>query len=231
MKKKLCEDDSDYKYEFEPPSLNERLVVSGQSASQVKRGAKGVLSTNNDHPRRVKPKNQPYFTFEQCIGDAEVADRLLCSYKHDMEHGYEVQAEGRLQTCLDFNVPCRVIKDVFKVGSGRLQRVKDKRPKGVANGNNGREVSEEMLKEFQQFVNAIPVEEGYPCTNRRMKCYGVGEAYSSWVKVFQKYLEFNGDSGLRKMAQTTFMRYVHHSVRGKVSVLHMHPTMLSSYSY
>jgi hypothetical protein len=64
-----------------------------------------------------------------------------------------------------------------------------------------------MLKSLESFINTLIVEEGYPCTHRRMKKYIQTEGIDNWRSFFEKYVSYLGNT-TRTMEYKTLYKYM-----------------------
>ena len=201
----MSEEDESYVYAREEHldiDESKQISLSRIKIYPIIRGPKGKLSTVHDNPR-IKKEKSPLLEFEESVGGEEAAERLLDQYKR--MDTTERQDTFITSMFLQYPVTDRVVKNVFKIGSSRLERLKNSRTKRKPGGLNGSEVTDSMVADLRDFVGSILVEDGYPCHHRRMKLYASSEEFSSWKDFHAKYVKFSSE---RKMAYTTLRRYM-----------------------
>jgi hypothetical protein len=165
---------------------------------KVHKGEKGRLINFHDQPRQVNEVDHMR-SFEICMGSQEKAQSTieLFTKLNNGDKNQKIMADGLISTLITTNnVTNRTLAFVFKIGTGRIKRNRDKRSKlSEYEHLNGSQVSltyisellernffsnfcyscmqitDEDLDVLNQFVNSLTVENGYPCSHRRMKKY------------------------------------------------------------
>ena len=102
------------------------------------------------------------------------------------------------------------IKAFLRVGSGRISRVVENKPKPPPKPQK-HAASDADTSRIVDFVLSLDLEPGYPCAHRSIPLYVVGEDQgSTWTKLHNKYKEKVVAENGRIMSYNRFREYVHH---------------------
>jgi hypothetical protein len=167
--------DEDYKYNLDSPNASGLTTVSSLSSASknnsiFSRGYKGRLTTHHfNSNRRVKHTREDWLlSFESTMVRNNVnPHEILKSYEKAIEDDDMKSTDAILVNMINFyKLPERIIKTLFRIGNSRIARLKRNVDIQASNV-----VSQEELDVLQEFMESLPIEEGYPCSHRRLKKY------------------------------------------------------------
>jgi hypothetical protein len=136
--------------------------------------AKGRLVVRRKIKTKILSAEVAFENISNQIGDRDVLDKLLRDYQmlSRMKTKHAIaKCDGILLTLIEFNCTRRDIKVCFKVGFGRLARIKAHKDPKKRGGLNGQQVTADDISFIRADVKTWKVEPGFSCDHRREKKY------------------------------------------------------------
>jgi hypothetical protein len=164
---------------------------------KVRKGDKGKLTNFQDNPR---PNVECDYEkdFENCMGGPDKAASAIELFKklNSGDKNQRIMADGFISTLIvTKKIKKRTLAFILKIGTGRIKRNRDQKSRltdyahlngsqvlMVASNSIGMEtdfknitfrlqMTDDDLDDLNAFVNSLTMENGYPCSHRRMKKY------------------------------------------------------------
>jgi hypothetical protein len=216
------DDDEDWKYKGNLPfhddedSDNQPTKRKSLELPLLLRKPKGTFGRKHVNKRARREgdehENKLYLKFVKnfCGNSEDEAEKVVDSFKKaNVPGGNQGVADGIILSVIVRGGVEDLIRSVFKVGGGRIKRVREGKCKDTAPGINGNQVTEDMTNQLQRLVFEVPTEEGYPCGHRELQIYLIDPEVTGWRKFYDKfYIPFENEFDIRKMGYSTLCNYM-----------------------
>ena len=197
-----------------PSSLSATSLSATSAFNQVRMGYKGQLYRTQEREKNTKSQT---LRFAQIVGNDEAVNLLNEFYKFNENSGNDIARKALANGVISKirykyeAVTDRMIQEVFKIGSGRLNAIK----KGKAYQlkpfkYNANALGKDDVKNLLDFTNTIPYETGYPCEHKRLKKYIELDDVRNISDLYPLYCAFlsRPEINARKMKSRTFHKYL-----------------------